>query len=67
MNQKIKKPNKKDRTLELCGDICSEKRGVNPDILKQLIMLAVEISREGREGRKIGSIFILGDSITYAK
>jgi diadenylate cyclase len=62
MNQKIKKPNKKDRTLELCGDICSEKRGVNPDILKQLIMLAVEISREGREGRKIGSLFIIGDS-----
>ena len=42
--------------------VCSEKRGVNPEILKQVIILAVEIAREGREGRKIGALFIIGDS-----
>ncbi|MFP5212761.1 MAG: DNA integrity scanning protein DisA nucleotide-binding domain protein [Acidobacteriota bacterium] len=45
----------------LC-DVCSEKRGVNLDTLKQVIMLAAEIAREGREGRKIGTMFVVGDS-----
>ncbi|NVM20720.1 MAG: DNA integrity scanning protein DisA nucleotide-binding domain protein [Desulfobacterales bacterium] len=30
-------------------------------VLEQTVQLAVEIAREGREGRKIGTIFILGD------
>lgn len=31
------------------------------DILEPLIELAVEIAREGREGRRIGTLFTLGD------
>lgn len=33
----------------------------NPDVLDPLIGLAVEIAREGREGRRIGTLFTLGD------
>jgi len=47
---------------ELLQDICTDKRGVNPETLKQVILLAVEIAREGREGRKIGTMFTVGDS-----
>ena len=32
-----------------------------PWVLEQTIQLAVEIAREGREGRRIGTIFVLGD------
>jgi diadenylate cyclase len=42
-------------------EICSEKRQVNSEVLKQTISLAVEIAREGREGRKIGTLFVVGD------
>ncbi|HDL77390.1 MAG TPA: hypothetical protein ENG36_01310 [Lentisphaerae bacterium] len=41
--------------------ICSAKRGVNPETLEQVLLLAVEIAREGREGRKIGSLFVVSD------
>ncbi len=33
----------------------------DPDILDSLIGLAVEIAREGREGRRVGTLFTLGD------
>jgi diadenylate cyclase len=33
----------------------------DPDILESLIGLAVEIAREGREGRRVGTLFIVGD------
>src|SRR5579863_5575526 len=33
----------------------------DPDVLECLIALAVEIAREGREGRRVGTIFTLGD------
>jgi diadenylate cyclase len=33
----------------------------DPDVLESLIGLAVEIAREGREGRRVGTIFTLGD------
>jgi DNA integrity scanning protein DisA with diadenylate cyclase activity len=33
----------------------------DPDVLTSLIELAVEIAREGREGRRIGTLFTLGD------
>src|SRR5580700_9079886 len=32
-----------------------------PDVLEPLIGLAVEIAREGREGRRVGTLFTLGD------
>lgn len=46
---------------DLCGEICSEKRGVPRETLKQIIFLAVEIAREGREGRRVGTLFTVGD------
>src|SRR6516164_4486112 len=33
----------------------------DPDILESLIELAVQIAREGREGRRVGTLFTLGD------
>ena len=33
----------------------------DPEIFESLIELAVEIAREGREGRRIGTLFTLGD------
>ena len=33
----------------------------DPDILESLLGLAVEIAREGREGRRVGTLFMLGD------
>jgi diadenylate cyclase len=49
--------------LTLFEDICSEKRReVNTRVLEQTVALAVEIAREGREGRKIGTLFVVGDS-----
>lgn len=49
---------------EIFKEICSENRGVDPKVLEQTITLAVEIAREGREGRKIGTLFVIGDSKT---
>ena len=48
-------------------EICSEKRQVDADVLKQTVSLAVEIAREGREGRKIGTLFVVGDSRAVMK
>ncbi len=47
---------------DLFKEICTERRGVDTRILKQTVTLAVEIAREGREGRKIGTLFVVGDS-----
>ena len=33
----------------------------DPEVLESLIGLAVEIAREGREGKRIGTLFTLGD------
>jgi diadenylate cyclase len=47
---------------ELLDEVCSERRGVNNTTLRTVVNLAVEIAREGREGRKIGTLFVVGDS-----
>lgn len=46
---------------QLLQDICTSKRGVNLQTLEDVILLAVEIAREGREGRKIGTMFVVSD------
>ena len=46
---------------DIFKSICTVKRGVDPQVLEQTIVLAVEIAREGREGRKIGALFVIGD------
>ena len=43
-------------------EVCSGRSGVNPDTLESVLSLAVEIAREGREGRKIGTLFVVGDT-----
>jgi len=43
------------------AEICSEERGVDNTTLRRVVELAVEIAREGREGRKIGTLFAVGD------
>ena len=53
--------------LKLYEDICSERREVNSEVLEQTVALAVEIAREGREGRKIGTLFVVGDSEAVLK
>lgn len=38
---------------------CDEQRRAT---LQEVVQLAVEIAREGREGRKIGTLFVIGDT-----
>lgn len=47
---------------DLLDDICTTKRRINLETLKEVIILALELAREGREGRKIGTIFVISDS-----
>jgi diadenylate cyclase len=51
-----------DPLAGLLDEVCSERRGVNNRTLRRVVELAVEIAREGREGRKIGTLFVVGDS-----
>ena len=50
------------RLADPLDEVCSERRGVNTRILRRVVQIAVEIAREGREGRKIGTLFVVGDS-----
>ena len=50
-----------DQLDDPIAEICSEERGVNNNTLRKVVELAVEIAREGREGRKIGTLFTVGD------
>ena len=42
--------------------VCTPKRGISRETLEPVLVLAVEIAREGREGRKIGTLFTVGDA-----
>jgi diadenylate cyclase len=50
------------RHADPLDEVCSERRGVNTRTLRRVVQIAVEIAREGREGRKIGTLFVVGDS-----
>ena len=54
--------NTMDATDGILEEICADRTGVDAGILEEIIKLAVEIAREGREGRKIGTIFMVGDA-----
>ena len=41
--------------------ICGPKKHCSDDVLENTIQLAVEIAREGREGRKVGTLFVVSD------
>jgi DNA integrity scanning protein DisA with diadenylate cyclase activity len=47
---------------EILAEINSDARGVDPRVLETVVVLGVEIAREGREGRKIGTLFVVGDA-----
>lgn len=47
---------------DLFSQICTEERNVPPAVLNSVLELAVELAREGREGRKIGTLFTVGDA-----
>ena len=49
----------------LLDEVCSERRGVNNRTLRRVVNLAVEIARG--EGRKIGTLFVVGDSEAVLK
>jgi diadenylate cyclase len=51
-----------DEPQEVLCEVCTKKRGINLKTLEDVIILAVEIAREGREGRKIGTMFVVSDS-----
>jgi DNA integrity scanning protein DisA with diadenylate cyclase activity len=42
--------------------VCSKLSNCHAEILKPVLELAVEIAREGSEGRRIGTLFTLGDA-----
>jgi DNA integrity scanning protein DisA with diadenylate cyclase activity len=45
--------------VDLFSDVCTGERGIDLQTPEQTIRLAVEIAREGREGRKVGTMLIL--------
>ena len=47
--------------MDLFEDILIQERSINLQTLSDVITLAVEIAREGREGRKIGTLFVISD------
>jgi DNA integrity scanning protein DisA with diadenylate cyclase activity len=52
-----------DVPTDIFEQICNDaKRGISRQVLESVIVLAVEIAREGREGRKIGTMFVVGDT-----
>ncbi len=52
---------------QLINDICCPERKVNPETLEKVLRLSMEISREGREGRKIGTMFVIADTVATLK
>jgi diadenylate cyclase len=52
----------RSKIIDSFKDICNGQRGVNPQTLEEVIVLAIEIAREGREGKKIGTLFVVSDT-----
>lgn len=48
---------------KLFKTICSPERNVSCAVLQSVLELAVQIAREGREGKKIGTLFTVGDEL----
>ncbi len=51
-----------ETTEHLLEEVCADHAGVDAGTLEQVLVLAIELAREGREGRKVGTIFMVGDS-----
>ena len=52
----------KIREQNIITKVCKIRKGLNLKTLESVMMPAVEIAREGREGRKIGTMFIVSDA-----
>lgn len=50
------------RSVTMFQPICAQLRRCQKENLEPVIELAVEIAREGREGRRIGTLFTFGDA-----
>ena len=48
-------------TMASLKTLCSRIPWCEPAVLESALELALEIAREGREGRKIGTLFVVGD------
>jgi DNA integrity scanning protein DisA with diadenylate cyclase activity len=53
---------KESRTQTSFQSICSKLSECRRDVLEPILELSVEIAREGREGRRIGTLFTVGDA-----
>jgi DNA integrity scanning protein DisA with diadenylate cyclase activity len=47
-------------TIAVLNQLCGAIPWCDPSVLEQTVELALEIAREGREGRRIGTLFTLG-------
>src|SRR5678816_4565991 len=61
-NQKSRRTVSRRRTLLSFKLICAKLARCREDVLEPLLELAIEIAREGREGRRIGTLFTIGDA-----
>jgi DNA integrity scanning protein DisA with diadenylate cyclase activity len=53
-----------EENVDLLDDILIQERSINLQTLSDVITLAVEIAREGRGGRRIGTLFVISDEET---
>jgi diadenylate cyclase len=55
--------NRQTKLDEIFGPVCDSARcsETRKRTLEEVVELAVELAREGREGRKIGTLFVVGD------
>lgn len=42
-------------------NVCKKQKRVEPEVLASVLEVAVQIAREGREGRRVGTLFSVGD------
>jgi DNA integrity scanning protein DisA with diadenylate cyclase activity len=50
-----------DRFVTGLDKVCDRIKSIDSRVFRSVMELAIEISREGREGRKIGTMFVIGD------
>lgn len=51
----------KEFELLTSEDVSTVSAGVQPEVFEGVLSLAMELANEGREGRPVGTIFVLGD------
>jgi DNA integrity scanning protein DisA with diadenylate cyclase activity len=54
-------------TLAALKALCSRIPWCEPAVLESVLELALEIGREGREGRRIGTLFTVGKAAVEAQ